>query len=589
MGKTSEQILSDIREIKAETDPHDITAPRLGETLEDMHLFARDMSSKIESLPAPSEQNYKGKISVSDLLSLSGMGNNDLYLVYSAGNDDEGWSDGGSFTLNGNSYADGTFVQWMGNGWMAVSDTDVNISKSAIFDPQPDKIYVVAKTFPQTSYDHLYGRSKSGMTIAEVESYQLDEESGAYKPIVERMTGQYAGQTSRKTLVIPYARSYQEGGEMHYQGGVLDSEDYRCLKEYMASGSLFFATYGRTTLSEIRAAVQEGKEVLMLFNSDMYRLSMLAGSHALLSTIDNMVRVARIDSNGDWSVNEYILAQDTVRYSVSQDLSETQQARARQNIGAGTSDFSGDYNDLDNKPTIPDTSDFVTKAGQQTIQGKKTFDNYQWGQIAVRTSNGSYYDSPCISFQATVGQVAEGVGSIGVRRTGYLTGYPAYWASDNGNPQRLIREEERGNELTPIYIDSYGKTYECNLYDYVVFEQTGTYYNYSFTRIGGTEGVNVLFDIMESSASVSNMLICISISDMRTATAYSAYMKTHMASVFLTGNGASLSQQVNALYRAWVVEETAQTEAKIVLQLNTEVFEPNTTNRFVVKFERIGI
>ena len=36
-----------------------------------------------------------------------------------------------------------------------------------------------------------------------------------------------------------------------------------------------------------------------------------------------------------------------------QTLTSAQQAQARTNIGAGTSNFSGDYNDLTNKPTIP--------------------------------------------------------------------------------------------------------------------------------------------------------------------------------------------------------------------------------------------
>lgn len=590
MGKTPEQILSDIRGIKAETDPHDITAPRLGGTLEDMLAFSKDTAEKVDGLPAPSEQNYKGKITITDLLALSvDIGDNDLYLVYSSGSDDEGWSEKGSFTLNGNSYADGTFVQWMGNGWMAVNAEDVNIEKVALFNPLSDKMDIIVKTYPQTSYDHLYGRSRYGMMIADVACYELDEETGAYKPKIERMTGQYAGSTNLKTLIVPYARRYHQGGEYHYEGGVLTAADYQRLME--AGNILFFATYGTTTLSQIRSAVQDGKEVLCAYGNIIYRLTMLAGSRAVFFSMnDKIAREVEVDENG-WDIEEYELPSgdsEAVKYT-AQSLTDTQKTQARQNIGAGTSSFSGDYRDLANKPTIPDSSDFVTRAGQQTIQGKKTFDNYQWGQITVRASNGSYYDSPCISFQATVGQVAEGVGSIGVRRTSYLTGYPAYWASDNGNPQRLVREDERGSELTPIYIDSYGKTHECNLYDYVVFEQTGTYYTYSFTRIGGTEGVNVLFDIMESSASVSNMLICISISGMITATAYSEYMKTHIASVFLTGDGTSLSQQVNALRRVWVTEETAQTDAKIVLQLNTEVFEPNPTNRFIVKFEHIGI
>lgn len=50
-----------------------------------------------------------------------------------------------------------------------------------------------------------------------------------------------------------------------------------------------------------------------------------------------------------------------VRYdTASQGLNTTQQANARTNIGAGTSNFSGNYNDLTNKPTIPSADSDLT-------------------------------------------------------------------------------------------------------------------------------------------------------------------------------------------------------------------------------------
>ena len=52
---------------------------------------------------------------------------------------------------------------------------------------------------------------------------------------------------------------------------------------------------------------------------------------------------------------------DTVHVT-AQTLSAAQQLQARTNIGAGTSSFSGSYNDLTNKPTIPDTTNFVQKS-----------------------------------------------------------------------------------------------------------------------------------------------------------------------------------------------------------------------------------
>ena len=58
--------------------------------------------------------------------------------------------------------------------------------------------------------------------------------------------------------------------------------------------------------------------------------------------------------------------EDAVTYT-SQTLTEEQKTQARANIGAGTSNFSGSYNDLTNKPNIPaatviDTT--LTKSGQ---------------------------------------------------------------------------------------------------------------------------------------------------------------------------------------------------------------------------------
>lgn len=51
----------------------------------------------------------------------------------------------------------------------------------------------------------------------------------------------------------------------------------------------------------------------------------------------------------------------------SQGLSNTEKSNARANIGAGTSSFSGSYNDLSNKPTIPTVNN-----GQLTIQQNGT-------------------------------------------------------------------------------------------------------------------------------------------------------------------------------------------------------------------------
>lgn len=53
-------------------------------------------------------------------------------------------------------------------------------------------------------------------------------------------------------------------------------------------------------------------------------------------------------------------AANAVMY-VPQSLTEAEKKQARLNIGAGTSSFSGSYNDLKDKPTIPSLTGYATK------------------------------------------------------------------------------------------------------------------------------------------------------------------------------------------------------------------------------------
>ena len=56
----------------------------------------------------------------------------------------------------------------------------------------------------------------------------------------------------------------------------------------------------------------------------------------------------------------------------NQGLTETEQANARSNIGAGASSFSGDYNDLTNKPTIPSLTSQLTNDSHYIAQYYQT-------------------------------------------------------------------------------------------------------------------------------------------------------------------------------------------------------------------------
>lgn len=96
-----------------------------------------------------------------------------------------------------------------------------------------------------------------------------------------------------------------------------------------------------------------------------------------------------VPASGDASSSEVVLGSDT-RLSDSRAVTFTE-AQTRTNIASGEGlntlfgkikkfftdlkavAFSGSYNDLTDKPTIPDPSNFVTKTGTETISGLKTF------------------------------------------------------------------------------------------------------------------------------------------------------------------------------------------------------------------------
>lgn len=69
---------------------------------------------------------------------------------------------------------------------------------------------------------------------------------------------------------------------------------------------------------------------------------------------------------------------NAVQY-VAQELTDEQKAQARENIGAGTSSFSGSYNDLTSKPTIPTqvTIDSTLKQSGQAADAKAVGDALQ--------------------------------------------------------------------------------------------------------------------------------------------------------------------------------------------------------------------
>ena len=90
--------------------------------------------------------------------------------------------------------------------------------------------------------------------------------------------------------------------------------------------------------------------------------------------------------------------QDIVKYS-EQTLTEEQKQQARENIGAGTSSFGGSYDELTNKPVIPQVPQDIVKYSQQTLteeQKQQARENIGAGTSSFSGSYDELTDKPVI-------------------------------------------------------------------------------------------------------------------------------------------------------------------------------------------------
>ncbi len=334
------------------------------------------------------------RITITDLLALdpSEVGENDLYIVYASGSDDTGWS-GDDFTYDGSPYPAESFFQLINGEWTPITD-EIDLTKTLKFDDLPDTVYMIESLFPQTSYPNIYGREKAGMRLARIGKYQVDEK-GDYKPVFET-TGTPGGGTSSNwlwTISVPYARSYLQGGEYHYEGGVLTAADYQRLMEgQQVDGGVFVATYGVTTFQELEQAYEDGKVIIVrqepitavlgyfyvnefrFFAVDKYassnnatiyefKMSFANGWSGSSFTTEN--KGDRVSSS---EMSERVLTDNKYLSALSVKILIEEYIADLASVAS-----SGDYNDLINKPTIPSAvTDVVKYTAQSLTDAQKT-------------------------------------------------------------------------------------------------------------------------------------------------------------------------------------------------------------------------
>ena len=122
-----------------------------------------------------------------------------------------------------------------------------------------------------------------------------------------------------------------------------------------------------------------------------------------------------------------------------QSLSETEKQQARENIGAGTSNFSGSYNDLTDKPTVPQGAVLYNQQTLNDDQKAQAREN-----IGAGTSNfsGSYND---LTDKPAVGG---GVTSWG-NATGDIVLGDGFYFNDDNKAETLISGTYFSNIIAP--------------------------------------------------------------------------------------------------------------------------------------------
>lgn len=129
---------------------------------------------------------------------------------------------------------------------------------------------------------------------------------------------------------------------------------------------------------------------------------------------------------------------DVVEYNTSQSLTGRQKEKARANIGAGTSNFSGNYNDLDNKPTLA----AVATSGSYNDLNDKVIINQDLSASGFSPVEGKYY----LHTGATISSITPLV----------LNTSPAniYFNTNKTVSEMVTIFEAFRNSATPVEVDS---------------------------------------------------------------------------------------------------------------------------------------
>lgn len=588
------------------------------------------------------------RITISDLLALdtTEVGENDLYIVYASGSDEDGWS-GDPFEYDGETYPAESFFQLINGEWQPITD-EIDLSKSPKFGNLPEEVYMVEGLFPPTSFPNIYGRNKAGMQIAKVRRYRLDS-AGVYQP-VEESTGTPGGGTSVNdmwTINIPFARSYEQGGATYYEGGVLTAADYRRLMKsgggttytFQGGTNSFTVTPSNTGVAQtvnvtpsivtdatpttnsanpvqsggVKAALEEKSNTGHKHSAADITSGVLpperggTGQATLEQACNTLITALRTDTS------QNNVPQDG-DYFVSQFRGGTYDTYFRRPMSALWAYIKSKadlvYAAIRHTHTKNDITDFPTLAAVATSGAYADLSGLPNIRIGIRlaagtdlnsvTNNGTYYASTLddivnapagvdrfglavmrTSTASSVVQILYSANGDRYERQADVFGVWSVWTKIVDDNIKYSSQSLTAAQQTQARnnIGASGKP------DCVAFDQTGSVYNYTFSQIKVEGNITVRYDLMENSSSAHDMPICVEIDGLETAEDYKDYLRSHVVSVTLIGNEQSGLTQIDVFRSAYVFSIPSRKGINILLK--TDVFEPNTRNRFVVNLKNI--
>ena len=179
---------------------------------------------------------------------------------------------------------------------------------------------------------------------------------------------------------IPTQYVHFENGQVKWQITNIDTDvagaNGKCELKYEIDGkvvkSKVFTTVVHPGLVEIGARPNSTETWISQLNNSISALNLRMNEivtlveraeRAATAAESVSIRTPYVGSNGNWWIwdqtsNSFVDSKiqgflaDSVRYNTTQSLSDSQKQQARNNIGAGTSNFSGSYKDLTDIPTI---------------------------------------------------------------------------------------------------------------------------------------------------------------------------------------------------------------------------------------------